>query len=272
MKQTRTIIALLLLGASISSVAGQDLDQVNEETVNKYTTVIENGQIPQELIALHNQLSARDEIIRIKAVQALGLVGGPMAALLLRRSIDQALERAPAVRSEAAKSLGDIGGRQALETLGIALNDRNVTVRLNTVEALRYAGTVFAVPFIQHALRNDRALGVRLKAVHMLRKIGTQFSTQPLQEALMNDRDLGLRLAAADALGEIGKKERQVASMLGEAYQQERNSGVRLEIVKSLGLVREKAGLPFLAAAMNDRDLTVRMRATEIYGRVLGLQ
>ena len=260
----------LILVVLFTGTFAQDLDQVNEETVKKYTTVIENGQIPQELVALHNQLSSRDEIIRIKAVQALGLVGGPMAALILRRSIDQTLERASSVRSEAAKSLGDIGGRQALETLGIGLKDRDVTVRLNTVEALRFAGTVFAVPFIQEALRNDRALGVRLKAVHMLRKIGTQFSTQPLQEALMEDANLGLRLAAADALGEIGKKERQVASMLGEAFTQERNSGIRLEIVKSLGLVREKAGLPFLAAAMDDRDLTVRMRATEIYGRVLG--
>ena len=131
---------------------------------------------------------------------------------------------------------------------------------------------MFAIPFIQEALRKDPDIGVRLKAVHMLRKIGTQFSAQPLQEALMEDADLGLRLAAADALGEIGKKERQVAGMLGEALAQETDPGVRLEIVKSLGLVRERAGLPFLAAAMQDRDLTVRMRATEIYGRVLGLQ
>ncbi len=264
-------IATLLILLSTQSVCAQDLTQVNEETVKKYETIVTGGKIPQELQALYGQLSARNDAVRIKAVQALSLVGGPMASLLLCRSIDDDLERVSAVRSEAAKGLGDIGGRQALETLGIALDDKDVTVRLNTVEALRWAGTVFAVPFIQEALRNDKALGVRLKAVHMLRKIGTQFSTQPLQEALMEDRNLGLRLAAADALGEIGKKERQVASMLGEAMLSEKDSGVRLEIVKSLGLVRERAGLPFLASAMSDKDLTVRMRATEIYGRVLGL-
>lgn len=264
-------ILILIAFAPVGMVA-QDLTQVNEETVKKYDKIISSGKIPQELQALYGQLSAKDDIIRIKAVQALSLVGGPMAALLLRRSIDDDLERVSAVRSEAAKGLGDIGGRQALETLGIALDDKDVTVRLNTVEALRWAGTVFAVPFIQEALRNDVSLGVRLKAVQMLRKIGTQFSTQPLQEALMEDRNLGLRLSAADALGEIGKKERQVANMLGEAWRTEKNSGVRLEIVKSLGLVRERAGLPFLAAAMNDKDLTVRVHATEIYGRVLGLQ
>jgi len=265
----RIAIAILLA----SNVSAQELAQINEETVNKYTTVVESGSFPQELRALHDQLDASEEILRIKAVQALALVGGPMAALLMRRAIDNDLEKSASVRSEAAKGLGDIGGRQALETLGIGLDDPNVTVRLNTVEALRWAGTVFAVPFIQEALRNDNSMGVRLRAVHMLRKIGTQFSTQPLQEALMEDPDLGLRRAAADALGEIGKKERQVASMLGQAYSKENNSGVRLEIVKSLGLVRERAGLPYLEAAMKgDSDLTVRMRATEIYGRVLGLQ
>ncbi|MBS11097.1 MAG: hypothetical protein CME19_05770 [Gemmatimonadetes bacterium] len=271
----RTFPILLLITLLTSPLTAQDptqLDVLNEKTVRKYTEVVDNGRIPQKLQVLHNQLSARDEIVRLKTVQALALVGGPMAALVLRRSIDDDLERSAAVRSMAAKGLGDIGGRQALETLGLALTDKDVTVRINTVEALRWAGTVFAVPFIQEALRNDRNLGVKLKAVHMLRKIGTQFSTQPLQEALMNDADLGVRRASADALGEIGKKERQVASMLGEALVNEGNSSIRLEIVKSLGLVREKAGLPYLAAAMNDRDLTVRMRATEIYGRVLGLQ
>ena len=263
---------LVLAAFGLPGVNAQNLQQVNQETVKKFDTVVSSGKVPKELLALYGQLSARDDIIRIKAVQALSLVGGPMAALLLVRSIDDNLERVSAVRSEAAKGLGDIGGRQALETLGIALTDRDVTVRLNTIEALRWAGTVFAVPYIQEALRNDGALGVRLKAVHMLRKIGTQFSAQPLQEALMGDPNLGLRLAAADALGEIGKKERQVASMLGEAYLVEKNSGIRLEIVKSLGLVREKAGLPYLATAMKDRDLTVRVRSTEIYGRVLGLQ
>ena len=275
-KNSHAIVLTTFLVFALSApmrLAAQTLKQLNEETITKFDKVVQSGQIPQELQALFTQLDDKNEVLRIKTVQALSLVGGPMAALLLRRAIDDDVERAAAVRSEAAKGLGDIGGRQALETLGIAITDRDVTVRLNTVEALRWAGTVFAVPFIQEALRNDKALGVRLKAVHMLRKIGTQFSTQPLQEALMEDPDLGLRLAAADALGEIGKKERQVASMLGEALNNEKDSGVRLEIVKSLGLVRERAGLPFLAVAMaNDKNLTVRMRATEIYGRVLGLQ
>jgi hypothetical protein len=63
-----------------------------------------------------------------------------------------------------------------------------------------------------------------------------------------------------------------VARYLGEAYRQEKDSSVRLELVGSMGLVRDRAGLPYLREAMLDRDLTVKLRATEVYGRVLGLQ
>ena len=81
-----------------------------------------------------------------------------------------------------------------------------------------------------------------------------------------------MRLSAADALGEVGKMERQVARHLGAAYTQENDVGVRLEIVGSLGLVRDREGLPYLQQALSDPNLTIRMRATEVYGRVLGLQ
>ena len=272
--KTFPILAILVIGVQ-PLYAQTQMDNLNTETVEKYQTIVTAGSFPQELAPLFGQLDAREEAIRIKAVHSLALVGGPMAALLLRRAVDDDLERSSSVRSEAAKGLGDIGGRQALETLGISLRDRDVTVRMRTVEALRYAGTVFAVPYIQEALRNDVDLGVRLEAVRMLRKIGTQFSVQPLHEALLNDPNFTIRMSSADALGEIGKKERQVASVLGEALVAgvEKNTSVRLEVVKSLGLVRDRAGLPFLASAMQaDPDLTVRMRATEIYGRVLGLQ
>ena len=264
-------LALLLLGL-VAPLAAQTMEELRATTLEKYESVVTGGKIPSQLQPLYIQLTDRTPSVRIKAVQSLALIGGPMGALLLVRAINDSLERNTAVRIEAAKSLGEIGGRQALESLGFGLDDRDATVRKRTVEALRFAGTVFAVPYIQAALRQDRAVGVRLEAVKMLRKIGTQFSVQPLVEALMEDRNTTVRRAAADALGEVGKKERQVARSLGEAYRQERDLGVKLEIIGSLGLMRNRAGLPFLQEAMQDRNLTVRMRATEVYGRVLGLQ
>lgn len=269
---TVCLYILLALGPAAPASAQQDLGELNSQTKQKYVTIVGNNQIPQELQILHTQLSDRNPAVRIRAVQSLALIGGPLGALILARAMDDSLERETAVRVEAAIALGEIGGRQALEVLGIAIDDRDATVRKRVVQALRWAGTVFAVPYIQEILRNDRSIDNRLESVRMLRKIGTQFSIQPLVEALTSDRNVGIRLAAADALGEVGKKEVQVARYLGEAYRQERDTGVRLEIVGSLGLVRDRAGLPYLQEAMSDRDLTVRMRATQVYGRVLGLQ
>ena len=125
---------------------------------------------------------------------------------------------------------------------------------------------------IQEALRSDRDESVRREAVLMLRKIGTQFSVQPLGEALQTDRNSSIRKLSADALGEIGKKERLAAQFLGEAYADESDQGVKLEIIGSLGLIRDRGGLPYLQEAMADRDLTLRLRATQVYGRILGLQ
>ncbi len=250
----------------------QTLEELTAKTWQTYSTALSQGQVPPELQALQRQLSDRNGAVRTQAVQSLSLIGGPMSALLLSQAMDDSLERDSAIRIEAAKGLGDIGGRQALEVLGIGLSDRDASVRKRVVQALRWAGTVFAVPYIKEALEKDRAVDVRLEGVKMLRKIGTQFSINPLQAALMDDRDMSVRLAAADALGEVGKKERDVAKFLGEALRQEKNAGVKMEIVKSLGLVRDRAGVPYLQEAMQDRDLTIRLRATEVYGRVLGLQ
>ncbi|MDA0746830.1 MAG: HEAT repeat domain-containing protein [bacterium] len=268
----RSLVVLAVCLTTTLPAAAQNLSQLNDQTKQKYATVLQNKQAPANLMFLHAQLADRNSAVRIQAVQSLALIGSPMGALLLARAMDDSLERDPAVRIEAAIGLGDIGGRQALETLGLGLDDKSSTVRKRVIESLRWAGTVFAVPYIQEVLRNDRSADNRLEAVRQLRKIGTQFSIQPLVEALMSDKDVGIRLTAADALGEVGKKEIQAARYLGEAYRLEKNSGVRLEIVGSMGLVRNQAGIPYLQEAMQDRDLAVRLRATQVYGRVLGLQ
>lgn len=278
----RKFFTLLFLLCVATPAFSQSLDELVELTWQKYNQIISTGQIPADLQPLNIQLTDRDPAVRIKAVQGLSLVGGPMSALLLLPAMDDSTERVAAVRLEAAKGLGDVGGRQALEVLGVGVKDRDSAVRLRVVESLRWAGTVFAVPYISIVLNGDQSstpprpsdqqVGIRLEAVRMLRKIGTQFSVQPLVDALILDKDPGIRRAAADALGEVGKKERDAARYLGQAYQQEKNQGVKLEIIGSLGLIRDRAGLPYLQVAMQDRDLTLRLRATQVYGRVLGLQ
>jgi HEAT repeat protein len=275
-------IAVLLM--AFQPLHAQSLDELIESTWAKYNRIISTpGSVPAELQPLHVQLFDPNPVVRIRAVQGLSLAGGPMAALLTLRAMDDSTEKSAAVRLEAALGLGEVAGRQALEVLGVGIDDADQTVRTRVLESLRWAGTVFAVPYISLALNGDpsnkrpkdKVIGVRLEAVRMLRKIGTQFSVQPLADALtgpQQDKDITIRKAAADALGEIGKKERDVARYLGNAYTPEKNLGVKLEIIKSLGKVRDRAGLPYLEVAMKDRNPTLKMRATRVYGRVLGLQ
>lgn len=282
------IIGLLL---TTGSATAQRLDEMIETVRKEYEAIIgTSGKIPAAFQPLHIQLSDPQPMVRIRALQGLALVGGPTAALLMASAMDDSTESSASVRIEAARGLGEVGGQQALKVLGLGLKDPDATVRMRVLESLRWAGTVFAVPYINIALNGDitfpggtptvhrpqdPVLGVRLQAIRMLRKIGTQFSVQPLADALTGPRKDGnsaIRKAAADALGEIGKKERDVARYLDVAYRTETDMGVKLEIIGSLGLVRDRAGLPALQIAMQDPNLTLRMRATQVYGRVLGLQ
>jgi HEAT repeat protein len=274
-RMTKALLMLSLF--SIGVLPAEDaeaitpyLDSLATVTLADYAAQVQ--QISPELKPLHDQLSDREAAVRMQAVQGLALAGGDEAALLLARAMSQTLEREPAVRMEAAKSLGELGGRRALEVLGIGLTDSEIGVRKQAIRELRWAGTVFAVPYIGISVQSDPSDAVRLEAVRMLRKIGTQFSVQWLSEAMFNDASLSIRRAAADAMGEVGKKEIQAADFLGRAYDNERDSGVRLELVSALGLVRNKAGLQHLERAMLDNDPAVRVRATQVYGRVLGLQ
>jgi len=287
MRLLRYIIAWLLFSSGITNA--QTLSEMIETVRKEYDKQIQN--VPKTLSPLFIQLFDPEPMVRVRAAQGLALRGGPEGALLLLRAMDDSLESSAAVRIEAARGLGEIGGQQTLKVLGVGLKDPDPTVRMRVLESLRWAGTVFAVPYINIILNGDikfqpdgtrlvlrpkdSIVGVRLQAVRMLRKIGTQFSLDALTLALTGDwrdRDSGIRKAAADALGEIGKKERDAARYLGTAYLSEQDMGVKLEIIGSLGLIRDKAGLPFLQQAMQDRNLTLRMKATQVYGRVLGLQ
>ena len=141
----RIIISIILVCIGANPAFAQDnLDDLIEQTKQKFETVTAAGDIPPELRPLQIQLDDRLAAVRIKAVQSLSLIGSPMAALVLLPAIDDEQERDAAVRIEAAIGLGEIGGREALNVLGIGLRDTEPSVRRHTVEALRWAGTVFA--------------------------------------------------------------------------------------------------------------------------------
>ena len=252
--------------------------QQDFDAERKLTRGLSMGPVPRDqqvILKLQEQIRQKEPSIRIQAIKGLANIGGQVSVMILRDVVDVEKEKDKAVRIEAVKALGQIGSlpdsRIVLQVLNIPLVDPDDSVRKRTVQAYRNAGTSFASAYLGEAIRKDRSVSVRLEAVDMLKRIGTRFAILPLSEAL-RDRNESVRRKAAGSLGKIGMLERRVANILGAAFAEEKSTAVKLEIVGSLGMVREQAGLEYLQLAMSDRSPTIRKFATKVYSRIIAFQ
>lgn len=217
------------------------------------------------IMALQAMLRDRNPEIRIEAAQGLGLVGGRRAVMILRPGLS---DRTMEVRRAVVESLGSIGGRLALTVLSEALKDKSPEVRLRALEALKDAGSVAAVPVIQKAF-GDKEASVRLQAALMLRKIGHRSGVPILGQAVLADTDPKVRAECAKYLGTLGVKDPRSVGFLASVLEQEKVPEVRVRAVESLGFVQLPQAVAVLEQALGDRDAGVRIRATEVMGRVL---
>jgi len=151
--------------------------------------------------------------------------------------------------------------------LSEALKDKAPEVRIRTVEALKDAGTVSAIPIIQKAF-GDREEQVRLHAALMLRKIGHRNGVPVLGQVILKDNSAAVRAAAATYVGSIGAKDRRALGILAKALE-DKEPAVRIRVVESLGFLQLPEAAAVLQQALADRDSGVRIRATEVMGRVL---
>ncbi len=267
-----------MIALNILLMSGTAFGQQNFDAERKQTRGLSIGPIPRDqqvILELQDQIRQKEPSIRIEAIKGLANIGGHVSVMILRDVVDVEKEKDKAVRIEAVKALGQIGSlpdsRIVLQVLNIPLVDPDDSVRKRTVQAYRHAGTAFASAYLGEAIRKDRSVSVRLEAVDMLKRIGTRFAIPPLSEAL-RDRNESVRRKAADSLGKIGMLERRVADILGAAFAEEKSTAVKLEIVGSLGMVREQAGLEYLKLAMSDRSPTIRKFATKVYSRIIAFK
>ncbi len=271
-------ICCATIAVNILLTSGMAFGQQDFDAERKLTRGLSMGPVPRDqqvILKLQEQIRQKEPSIRIQAIKGLANIGGQVSVMILRDVVDVEKEKDKAVRIEAVKALGQIGSlpdsRIVLQVLNIPLVDPDDSVRKRTVQAYRNAGTAFASAYLGEAIRKDRSVSVRLEAVDMLKRIGTRFAIPPLSEAL-RDRNESVRRMAADSLGKIGMLERRVANILGAAFAEEKSTAVKLEIVGSLGMVREQAGLEYLKLAMSDRSPTIRKFATKVYSRIIAFQ
>ena len=152
--------------------------------------------------------------------------------------------------------------------LSEALKDRDPEVRIRAVGALRDAGTVSAIPNIQKPF-GDKEASVRLHAALMPRKIGHRSGVPVLGRALLADRDPSVRAACARYLGTVGVKDPRSVGILSKVLTDDKSPAVRIRPVEALGFAQMTQAISVLQTALTDRDAGVRIRATEVMGRVL---
>ena len=217
------------------------------------------------IASLQTMLQDKSPEIRIKAAEGLARVGGRRSVIILRRGLS---DKTTEVRVAVVEALGFVGGRLALTVLSEALKDRDVQVRLRAVEALKDAGTVSAIPILQKAF-GDKEASVRMRAALMLRKIGHRSGVPVLGRAVLADRDPTARAVCARYLGRLGVKDPRSVGILVKVLTDDRSPAVRLRAVEALGFVQLPQAIAALQTALAVKDTGVRIRATEIMGRVL---
>lgn len=184
------------------------------------------------------------------------------------------------VRTEAAKILGEIKDKRALEPLIKALCDENSNVRFKARSALKkidpsWRETETAkklVPFFIQALSNKNA-EVREEAARVLGEIGDKRAVEPLIKAL-GDKYLEVRSAAVFSLGNI-KDARAIEPLIKMLC--DKNNTFRLavvmaldEIIKlvTLGMINDEPITDLFIKYLNDKDWRIREGAAFLLGRI----
>jgi HEAT repeat protein len=207
---------------------------------------------------------------RREAVELLSVLGRTENIVPLA----DALKKEPRsdVRATIVAGLARIGGREVVPILTASLaSDLDKEVRLQVVDSLQRLyipvdspGTIRTVfdkvksvfaaadrPVVQNESRVDPAVNAALSE---------SMQKDPIQE---------VRAAAARALGSLKAKDR-VAVMIStlENPQNQEHPEVRVEIVESLGLIRDVAAGPALERAVKDSDREVSQAAILSIGLV----
>jgi len=109
-----------------------------------------------------------DIVMRYRAAEALGSVGGEKALPLIEKAL---ADQDAYVRTGAAIALGSVGGEKALPLLEKALADQNISVCVSAAIALERVGGEKALPLIEKMLASQDA-NARCGAVTALRCVG----------------------------------------------------------------------------------------------------
>lgn len=152
--------------------------------------------------ALTADLASKDGKVRVRARQALVMIGEQSVP-----AIEKALaSKEKWQRWEAAKTLGQIGGRSAAEALTRALDDEMFDVRWLAAQGLINIGRPAMVPLLQVLIKKPESYWVQEGVHHVLHDISDvnlRKILRPVLDALEDPEALEAPLAAHAAIQEL---------------------------------------------------------------------
>lgn len=199
------------------------------------------------LNGFQNALRSDNQLARLHAVWGLGQIARrfPSVDVLLPLLGDADAE----VRSQAAKTLGDVRSEKAYEGLVKLLSDSEARPRFFAAISLSKLARKEAVPAVIEMLRanNDKDRYLRHAGVVALSALADAKTLQQLAA----DKLSSVRLAAVVAL------RRQESPAVAD-FLKDQNPWVVLEAARAIGDLPIAAALPKLAALIDDKDLLAR--------------
>ncbi|HYR88290.1 MAG TPA: HEAT repeat domain-containing protein [Terriglobia bacterium] len=216
-------------------------------------------------------------------------------------SLDSA---SPKERQAAVEQMAVLGNRDAIPKLGEALKKESKSdIRASILAAFGRIRDRDAIPFLADSLRTDLDKNVRLQAIDSVLRlyipiedsgqlhtifgkvksvffepnppvVGPEVQVDPetkqaLAAAMQKDFDDDVRAQAARALGTLKAKDQvPVLTATLEDPQNREHRDVRIEIIRSLALIRDPAAGPALEKALRDPNKQIVLEAIPALGLV----
>ncbi len=206
----------------------------------------------------------RDTNPFVRAAAARGLAGAEPTAEIVDSLAKPANDRDPKVRIEALRSIGALDAKGSLEMLVAALGDANENVRITAVEAMATLGDHRAISVLRSLrFRNSPVAWAAEQTLAVLTTSDAHFFTGFRSVPPIYRNPAGME-AFVQALGKL--RSQRATELLAELWEsgEEQVEPVRSLVLHTLAAQGNADLHPYLAAAVEDPDWTVRRTALEL--------
>ena len=275
--QREVVLALAAIGSAAKSTA-PELIKLLEDAKFPFRQVaafaLGKLRVSESVPSLKRSLEVpNNAILRLASVWALIQIdpsNEELVSIAVPQLISALDNEKPQIRTEAARTLGQLGARSkgAVSGLQKKLTDSNSDVRREALVALAEIGSESA-PAVTEIIRlaNEDDPAIRPIACYALGRIGAASKPAiPLLHRMLNSRDPHEQTVAAWALVTISPDKESIdraIPLLASALRQSENPKARAEAAKTLGKIGSGSHVAkeALKAGLDDPDETVRKAA-----------